>query len=319
MKKAFCRILATGAFMAGSASQAALALAALADGGASDKGDEVSVPAAGSRITPGLQLATRLIAAEAQVGVEDETIDRDAIAFLAVPSLSWTDGAAEIGFRNTLTRIEYLDEARSDRWQNLARLSGRLDITDRTGVTLFGERSDNLFVAEFTSADEWEAGAEIEHHIDKANRLQLGASWRERRYDDAGRTSGSGVRIDGEYRYRFAANHYAYLRARHERIGSADARRDLSRWIAEASYQRPIARDWRAGADLGFQRLEFTGRQIASGGMRTDDIVTPQVNMTYSPGAWRIAARARYAFRNSSDPAFDRSGYRLELEVRYAF
>ena len=50
-----------------------------------------------------------------------------------------------------------------------------------------------------------------------------------------------GIRIDGEYRYRFGANHYAFLRGRYDAINSSEARRNLSRWLAEASYQRPIA------------------------------------------------------------------------------
>lgn len=298
---------------------AAQARTAAAQSDVEETSEEAAQPAAGWQIEPELRLTARLIASEARVGAEDDTIDGDAIALVAIPTLSLGKGSTAITLRNALTRVEYLDEARSDRWQNVARLSGRFGIGVQTSVTLFGERGDNLFAAEFTSADEWEGGGEIEHRIDRANRIQLGVSWRERRYDDAARSRGNGIRIDGEYRHRIAANHFAYLRARHERIGSAEARRQLSRWLAEASYLRPIARDLRAGAELSYQRLEFSGRTLATGGVRKDDIVTPQVSLTYSPGAWRFAARARYALRDSTDPAFDRSGYRLELEVSHAF
>lgn len=275
--------------------------------------------AGGWRLMPELRLTARAIVTEARGGEAEETIDGDAVALVATTSVEWGNGTTAIVFRNALTRVEYFDGARADRWQNVARLSGRFKLGDSTRATLFGERSDNLFAAEFTSADEWEAGGEIEHDIDTANRLSIGASWRERHYDDPGRSRGRGVRIESEYRHRFATNHFAYARLRRERIASIEARRDLSRWLAEASYLRPVARDLRAGAEISYQRIEFGGRQLASGGVRRDDIITPQLSLTYSPGAWRLGARARYALRQSTDPAFDRSGYRFEVEVSHAF
>jgi hypothetical protein len=284
----------------------------------SEQADDAGGSASG-RVDASLRLTARAILTEARVGTEEETVDGDALALVAAPALTWSDGGTSIAFRDNLTRIEYLDEARADRWQNVARLSGEVALGRRTTLSLFGERSDNLFTAEFTSADEWEAGGELVHSIDAAHRIALGASWRERRYDDASRSRGRGVRIEGEYRYRFAPNHYAYARLRHERIASAEARREITRWLAEASYLWPIARHLRAGAEIGYQRLDFPGRQLGSGRNRRDDIVTPQLSLTYSPCAWRIAARARYALRQSTDPAFDRSGYRFEVEVSHAF
>ena len=116
------------------------------------------------------------------------------------------------------------------------------------------------------------------------------------------------------------ANHYAFLRGRYDEINSDDnARRNLSRWLAEASYQRPIAKDLRLRGELSYQRLDFSGRALETGGVRQDDLFWPELTLIWSPGPWRVAAEGRYIVRNSTDPAFDRSGYRFELEASYAF
>ncbi|UYV14387.1 hypothetical protein [Porphyrobacter sp. ULC335] len=271
------------------------------------------------RLEPGLRLTMRGITARTTAPGEDEVIDGNAIALVAAPSLMLTRDDVTVTLRNATTRLEFEDPGRADRWQNAARLSVNYDLSDATRVTAFGERSDNILAAEFTSTDEWEFGGELMHSLDAANRVQIGASWRERSYDDAAGSKGDGIRVDGEYRYRFGANHFAFLRGRYDEINSAEARRDLSRWLAEASYQRPLAADLRLRGELSYQKLDFTGRPVAGGGTRQDDLFWPELTLIWSPGAWRIAGEARYIVRNSTDPAFDRSGYRFEVEVSHAF
>lgn len=278
-----------------------------------------SAQATGWRLEPGLRLTARGITARTTAPGEDEVIDGNAFALIASPSLLLTNDDVTVTFRNSVTRLEFEDPARSDRWQNAARLSASFGLSDATSLTAFGERSDNILAAEFTSTDEWEFGGEIMHSLDEANRVTLGASWRERSYDDAAGSRGDGIRIDGEYRYRFGANHYAFLRGRYDEINSPDARRNVSRWLAEASYQRPVAQDLRLRGELSYQKLDFGGRPIAGGGVRQDDLFWPELTLTWSPGPWRIAGEARYIVRNSTDPAFDRSGYRFEMEVSHAF
>lgn len=272
------------------------------------------------QLDPGLRVTARGIAARSTAPAEDEVIDGNALAVLITPSLVLTKQDVTVTLRNSTTRLEFEDPARSDRWQNMARAAIRYDLSQATGITAYGERSDNMLAAEFASADETKFGAEIEHSFDAANRIQLGASWRERDYDDATRSSARGPRFDGEYRYRFGANHYAFLRGRHDRLTSPDnTQRNLARWVAEASYQRPIAKDLRLRSELSFERLEFSGRVVPGSGARRDDLFWPELTLIWSPGAWRIAGEARYVVRSSNDPAFDRSGYRFELEVSHAF
>ena len=276
-------------------------------------------PASGWRLDPGLRLTARGITARSTAPGEDEVIDGNAVAAVITPSLVLTGKDVTVTLRNATTRLEFEDPARTDRWQNTARLTFAYDLSEATRIAAFGERSDNLLAAEFTSTDEWEFGGEITHSLDAANRVALGASWRERNYDDATGSRGDGIRIDGEYRYRFGPNHYAFLRGRYDEINSSNERRNLSRWLAEASYQRPIASDLRLRGELSYQRLDFGGRPVVGGGVRQDDLFWPELTLIWSPGPWRIAGEARYIVRNSNDPAFDRSGYRFEVEVSHAF
>lgn len=273
----------------------------------------------GWTLEPGLRLTARGITARATAPAEDEVTDGNAFALIAAPSLTLSNDDVTVTFRDTFTRLEFEDPTRDDRWQNAARLTARFNLSDATAITAFGERSDNALAAEFTSTDEWEFGGEIEHSFDAANRVQLGASWRERSYDDEDNSTGSGVRFDGEYRYRFGANHFAFLRGRYDEINSANDRRNLTRSLAEASYQRPLAKDLRLRGELSYQRLDFSGRALATGGVRQDDVFWPELTLIWSPGPWRLAAEGRYIVRNSTDPEFDRSGYRFELEASYAF
>ncbi|MFU7528537.1 hypothetical protein [Qipengyuania sp. ASV99] len=273
----------------------------------------------GWRLEPGLRVTARAVSTGSRIRIEDESVNGNALVFVAIPTLSVVKDDTSVTFSNSVSRYEFDERGRAGRWLNAARLTGRYDLTEDTSISAFGERSDNLFLAEAPSADEWEVGGEVEHHFDDTSRVQLGASWRERSYDDVAKSDGSGPRIDGEYRYRFGANHYAFLRGRYESIDSDTPFRELDRWRAEASYQRPIARDLRLRSELTYQRLSFPGRPLAGGGVREDDLFWPELTLTYSPGAWRISTEARYVVRNSSDPDFDRSGYRLELEVSHAF
>lgn len=304
---------------------AAFAKAAAPDSSVQDDGideaDDADAAKAGAgwQLDPGLRMTMRGITARSTAPGEDEVIDGNAIAAVITPSLVLTNDDVTVTLRNATTRLEFEDPDRTDRWQNAARLSVAYDVSDATRLTAFGERSDNILAAEFTSTDEWELGGELQHSFDAANRVALGASWRERSYDDDAGSRGEGIRIDGEYRYRLGTNHYAFLRGRYDEINSPEARRNLSRWLVEASYQQPIATDLRVRGELSYQRLDFSGRPVVGGGVREDELFWPELTLIWSPGAWRIAGEARYIVRNSTDPAFDRSGYRFEVELSHAF
>lgn len=270
-------------------------------------------------VDPELDVAIKGVTAESAIRDDEETIDGDAIAFRLSPSASIANENIEIVVRNSATRIEYFEEDRTDRWQNVARVSAELQTDESGSIMAFAERGDNLSTAEFSRTDEWEFGARVERELSRSNRLRLGASWRDRHYDDLAQSTGAGPQLDGEFRHRVAANHYIYARGRYEEIDSGNPIRDMSRWTVAASYQRPIGPDLRIRPEIAYRDLDYPGRIVADGTYRQDDILTPEVTLLYSPGPWLVVAEARYIVRNSNDPAFDREGYRVSFEVGYEF
>jgi hypothetical protein len=266
-----------------------------------------------------LDVGVRGILAQSAVRAEDDEVSGDALAFRITPTFELSKGDFTLTFRNAATRLEYDAPDRIDRWQNSARLTAKAELGERTAISAFAERSDNMLATEFTKADEWEFGGEFEHSFNRANRIRLGGSWRERDYDDTLGATGSGPRIDGEYRYRFGASHYGYLRARYEKISSASARRDFERWSLSASYQRPIAEDLRIRPEIRYQLVDFPGRLLPTGGFREDKVLTPELALIYSPGAWTFSAEGRYIIRSSTDLEFDGSGFRFAVEIGYRF
>ncbi|NJS13700.1 MAG: hypothetical protein HC788_02625 [Sphingopyxis sp.] len=270
-------------------------------------------------IDAALVVTARAMLANSNSQVDDDIVDGSLMSLRIAPSVKLTRGDATITLSNATTRVEYFSDGRSDRWQNIARLEAAYTVSAATTLRLLGERSDNILTAEASRADEWEVGGEIEQAFGAASRVSLGARWRERRYDDLDQSRGNGPRFDAEYRHRFAANHYAFLRGRYESIASATDRRDVKRWTASASYQRPLARDLSLRPSLTWSETEFAGRPLIGGGFRRDRVLSPELSLTYSPGRWRLSADARYIARQSTDPQFDRSGTRFTLEVGYVF
>lgn len=167
-----------------------------------DERDDAAAANAGSgwSLDPGLRLTARGITARSTAPAEDEVVDGNAIAVVITPSLVLAKDDVTVTLRTATTRLEFEDTARTDRWQNAAQAAISYDLSDATRLTAFGERSDNILAAEFTSTDEWEFGGEVMHSLDDANRVTLGASWRERSYDDATGSSGDGIRAAGEHR-----------------------------------------------------------------------------------------------------------------------
>jgi hypothetical protein len=270
-------------------------------------------------IDTALVVTGRLMLAETDGRVDDDIVDGSLVALRIAPSIKLKRGDALITLSNAATRVEYFSEGRTDRWQNIARLEAAYRPNAATMLHLSGERSDNILTAEAPLADEWEAGAGIEQSIGAASRVSLDARWRERRYDDVDQSRGHGPRFDAEYRYRFAANHYAFVRGRFESIESATDRRDVKRWTVAASYQRPLVRDLSLRPSLTWSDTEFSGRPVIGGGFRRDRVLSPELSLLYSPGRWRFSADARYIARQSTDPQFDRAGTRFALEVSHVF
>ena len=270
-------------------------------------------------VDPELDIALRAVTANFDLRDDDSAINGDAVAVLVAPSVTATKGPLSVRARNSTYRIEYFEDDFSDRW----RIVTGLDVgyaTDSDGdIGASVEYGDNLATAESPRTDQWRFGADVERRFGDEHRLRFAGYWRERSYDDLARSEGQGPELDGEYRYRFGPNHYLYVRGSLEEIDSDTARRRFDRQIASIAYQRPIARDLRIRPQVGYRHTDFTGRLLPDGDFRSDDIVTPELTLLYSPGDWLFSLEGRYLLRDSTDPEFDRNGYRVMLEARYEF
>lgn len=266
-----------------------------------------------------LDLAVRTVASNFDLRDDDSEINGDAIAFLAVPSIAATKGPVSARLRNSTYRIEYFQDDYSDRWRFVTGFEVEYETDPNGSLAAFAEHGDNLATAEAPNTDQLELGAKVERRIGDEHRLRVEASWRERGYKDLAETEGTGPELRTEYRYRFGANHYLYVRGRLEEIDSDTARRQFDRQVISFAYQRPLARDFRIRPELAFWHTDFPGRLLPQDGYRSDDVVIPELTFLYSPGEWLFSLEGRYLTRNSTDPFFDRDGYRIALEARYEF
>lgn len=273
----------------------------------------------GWTLDPALDVALRAVTANLDLRDDDAPINGDAVAVLVSPSVTATNGPLTLRLRNSTYRIEYLEDDFSDRWRVVtgAEIAYATDLDGSVGAFL--EYGDNLATAEFPRTDQWQYGAEVERRFGTEHRLRLQGSWRDRSYADLAESEGSGPEVSGEYRYRFAANHYLYVRGSLEDIDSDTARREFDRQAASVAYQRPLARDFRIRPQLSYRHTDFTGRVLPEGGFRSDDVLIPEMTLLYSPGDWLFSLEGRYLLRQSTDPEFDRNGYRIALEARYEF
>lgn len=273
----------------------------------------------GWSLDPSLDMAVRVVTANLDLRDDDSAISGDAFALLVSPSVRATNGALTLRLRNSTYRIEYLTDDFSDRWQSVTGAEITYETDPNGSFGSFIEYGDNLSTAESSRTEQWQYGAELERRFGSEHRVRLQGSWRERSYDDIAMSDGSGPDIDGEYRYRFAANHYLYLRGSVEDIDSDNARRIFDRQSASIAYQRPLSSDFRIRPQLNYRHTDFTGRLLPEGDFRSDDVIIPELTLLYSPGDWLFSLEGRYLLRDSTDPEFDRDGYRLALEARYEF
>lgn len=274
---------------------------------------------AGWSLDPSIDVAVRAVTANLDLRDDDSAISGDAVAILVSPTVEATNGPLTLRLRNSTYRIEYLTGDFSDRWRSITgvEIAYETDPNGSVGVSI--DYSYNLSTAESPRTDQWQYGAELERNFGSQHRVRLQGNWRERSYQDISSSEGSGPDIDGEYRYRFAANHYLYLRGSVEDIDSDNPRRNFDRQAASIAYQRPLARDFRIRPQLSYRHTDFTGRPLPDGDFRSDDAIIPELTLLYSPGDWLFSLEGRYLLRDSTDPEFDRDGYRIALEARYEF
>ncbi|MFN3864983.1 MAG: hypothetical protein ACK4RT_11960 [Erythrobacter sp.] len=272
-------------------------------------------------LQPDARIEVQAISAQTTTRDDDLVIDGEAI------SLRGQLGAA-LERRGLRLRVEAdriavlrIGKGRSDIARDRFTATLQADIKKEWELQLQARHFDDYVSVEAADTDEWQGSARLTFAPQRAHRVRVEATWRERQYADGTpvETSGHGPRIDAQYRRRFGAYHYLAFDLRAEAIRSADARRGHERQSAGVAYTRPIAPDLRLRPAIEVIRTRFDGRIIAGGARRRDRLVVPEVELLWWPGKWRLEAEAKYIFTGSNEPRREREGYRLTVSLGYAF
>lgn len=262
-------------------------------------------------------------AVSAQTATRDEQIvvDGDALTFRGQLAFDLED--EDTRFRLEADRIEVtrLGDGRSD--SNRDRITAQVDqeLSHAWDIQLRARYYDDLVTAESSDTDELNASVRVTFEPERAHRVRVRASWRDREYDNGTggeQTNGEGPRVDVQYRHRIGRYHYVGLDLRTESINSDDPRRGYDRWSAKVSYTHPLTRDLRVRPAVEYLNTRFDGRLTDAGERRHDKLFVPEVELLWWPGKWRIEAEAKYITSSSNLVTRDREGYRFTLSVGYA-
>ncbi len=277
----------------------------------------------GWRLDPYVRIELAAISADSSDQDGELVINGDAITFRAQGGLEFADGTTS--FTVEADRIQVFRPGRNRRNTDRDRFTAmaETEVAADVDVRLRARYYDDLVTAEFNDTDEQQLAARVTYEPVKAHRFRLEGTWREREYDDGmgpggGSTSGSGPRIDAEYRHRFGRYNYLTFDLRAEEIRSDNAERRYSRQSGAISYTQPITRDLRVRPAVEVRKTRFDGRPV-DGEPRDDTQIMPEVKVLWWPGDWRIEGKAKYIHASSNDPLRDREGYRLSLSVGHVF
>ncbi|MEM6492786.1 MAG: hypothetical protein AAF650_00260 [Pseudomonadota bacterium] len=262
-------------------------------------------------------------AVSAETATRDESIivNGDAFTVRAQASLVIEDEDTRIRLEVDRVEVFRLDDERDDVNRDRITADFNQELNEDFELQLRARYYDDLITAESADTDEIQGSARITYEPERAHRLRVRGSWREREYDrgTGGQTTGQGPRIDVNYRHRLGRYHYANLDLRAESIDSDDPRRGYSRQSVKVSYTQPITRDARVRPAFQYLNTRFDNRLNQDGERRHDQLVVPEVEFHWWPGKWRVEAEAKYLFTSSNLPSRQREGYRLTLSVGYVF
>ncbi len=275
------------------------------------------------KLDPYVRIELAAVSADSSDQDGELVINGDAITFRAQGGLEFADGTTS--FRVEADRISVFRPGKNRRNTDRDRFTASVEteVAKDVQLRLQGRYYDDLVSAEFNDTDEKQLAARVTYEPVKAHRFRLEGTWREREYDDGmapdgGPTTGSGPRVDVEYRHRFGRYNYLTFDLRAEEINSDNDERRYSRQSGAISYTQPITRNLRVRPAVELRHTRFGGRMI-DGEPRDDTQIMPEVEVLWWPGDWRIEGEAKYINASSNDPVRDREGYRLSLSVGHVF
>lgn len=258
---------------------------------------------------------------------EDELIINGDGAYLrAQAGVIFGDDTNEVRLEGDRIEVRRFGNATGRDAFNRDRLTAQYtrDLGDGWEVELRGRIYDDLVTIESADTDEKQVSLQVEYEPERANRIRVRGTWRDREYDDGAwpngaSSNGEGWRVDADYRHRLGRYHYINADFRLEDITSDNPLRGYERQSASVSYTRPLTSDLRVRPALELRHTRFDGRLTPELDQRDDTQIVPEVELQWWPDQWRVEAEAKYIFGDSNDPLRDRRGYRFTMSVGYVF
>lgn len=295
--------------------------AMLAAACASLSAQPLSAQETGWRLEPDARIEVQAVSAQTTTRDDDLVIDGEAISLRAQVGAALEKRGVRLRIEADRIEVFRLGEDRRDFARDRFTATLQTDIEKDWELQLQARHFDDAVSVEAIDTDEWQGSARLTWEPERAHRVRVQGTWREREYANgaAAETTGQGARVDAQYRRRFGRYHYLAFDLRAENIRSDDARRGYERDSAGVAYTRPITPDLRVRPAIEVIRTRFDGRFADNGEPRRDRLVVPEVELLWWPGKWRIEGEAKYIFSGSNEPVREREGYRLTLSVGYAF
>lgn len=275
----------------------------------------------GWRLEPDARVEVQTVSAQTTTRDNDLIIDGEAISLRGQVGVAVEKRGLRLRLEADRIEVFRLGEDRRDIARDRFTATVQTDIEKDWELQLQARHYDDSVSVEANDTDEWQGSARLTWQPERAHRVRVQGTWREREYANGAQaeTTGEGARVDAQYRRRFGRYHYLAFDLRAESIRSDDARRGYERESAGVAYTRPITPDLRVRPAIEVIRTRFDGRFSDNGEQRRDRLVVPEVELLWWPGKWRVEAEAKYIFSGSNEPVREREGYRLTVSVGYAF
>ena len=272
-------------------------------------------------LKPSARVEFGAVSAETATRDDSVIVNGDAFTIRAQAAIVIEDDNTRIRLEADRIEVLRLDDERDDISRDRITAEVNQEVSEAVEVQLRARYYDDLVTAESTDTDEIQGLVRVTYEPERAHRVRVRGSWREREYDQGtgGQTEGHGPRVDAQFRHRLGRYLYVTVDLRAESIDSDDPRRGYSRESAKVSYTQPITPDLRVRPAIQYLRTHFDERLNEFGETRRDELVVPEVEMHWWPGKLRVEAEAKYIFSDSNLPARVREGYRLTLSVGYVF
>ncbi|SHN58985.1 hypothetical protein [Erythrobacter sanguineus] len=275
----------------------------------------------GWQLEPDARIEVQTVSAQTTTRDNDLVVDGEAVSVRGQVGLALEKRGVRLRLEADRIEVFRLGEGRRDFARDRFTATIQTDIEKDWELQLQARHFDDAVSVEANDTDEWQGSARLTWEPERAHRVRVQGSWRDREYANGplAETTGEGPRVDAQYRRRFGRYHYLAFDLRAESIRSDDARRGYERESAGVAYTRPITPDLRIRPAIEVIRTRFDGRLTDAGNQRRDRLVVPEVEVLWWPGRWRIEGEAKYIFAGSNEPIREREGYRLTISVGYAF